>query len=415
MEEQLDLAAAGSYIAERAFRAGPVGAVGIEAEFFVHVDDDARRIPSPGELRRVLAGTALPGGSSVTFEPGGQLELSAPPAAGVGAAIDLLSRDVAAVGERLAVRGLRLAGGGIESVRTPRRQLGGGRYDAMAAHFAACSAQSAQAGPVMMTATASIQVNLDAGRDEGEIAQRWRAAHALGPVLAASFACSPVLSGRATGAASGRLQAWGALDPCRTRPVPDAALGRSPRAQWASYALGASVLLVGDADGGHRPEREFTLAQWLADPALAGRGADSADVAYHLTTLFPPVRPRGFLELRYLDGQRLADWPVAVAVSTVLHDDPLARAAAVEACGPAAGRWGEAARCALADAPLALAARDCLHIAGQALARAAAPEPLCQAVGEFAARYTNRSRCPADDLGAGVPDLFPLSGQEAAR
>lgn len=415
MEQQLDLAAAGRYVADHAFRASPPGPVGVEAEFFVLADDDLSRVPSPAELRRAVDGPELPGRSRLTFEPGGQLELSAPPVAGANGAITLLTRDIAVVCARLAARGLRLHGGGMEAARVPRRQVGGGRYDAMAAHFAACSPASAQAGPVMMTATASIQLNLDAGRDETEIAARWHAAHALGPVLAATFACSPVLSGRAMGAASARLQAWGALDPCRTRPVPEAAPERSPREQWARYALAASVLLVRDADGGHRPERGFSLAQWLADPELGGRAAQIADVDYHLTTLFPPVRPRGFLELRYLDGQRLADWPVAVAVSTVLHDDPRARAAAVEASRPAAGRWGEAARCALADAPLGAAARDCLQLAGEALARMGVSAALQQAVGEFAARYTNRGRCPADDLGAGVPDLTPPSRQPASR
>lgn len=415
MEEFPGVQAAGRYIAARAFRPRPPGPVGVEIEFFVRAAGDPARLPTPEELRGMLAGLDLPGASAITFEPGGQLELSSPPADSAPAAISRLAADIAAVEGRLATAGLALHGGGIEASRSPRRLVGGGRYDAMAAHFAECSPAAARAAPVMMTATAALQLNLEAGADEARIAERWRAAHLLGPVLAAAFACSPVLSGRATGVASARLQAWGDLEPCRTVAVPDVAPGAAPREQWARYALDATVLLVPDAAGGHRPQGRFTLAAWLADPALAGRPATRADIDYHLSTLFPPVRPRGFLELRYLDGQRSADWPVPVAVVAALHDDPAALRAAAEACAPAAGRWGEAARCGLADRVLGPAARDCLALAGQALARAGAPEPLRAQVATFAARYTDRGRCPADDLDAGVPDLVPPAAPQVHR
>lgn len=380
------------------------GPVGVEAEFFVIDDNDQQRVPDPAELRAALTGAPLPGGSALSFEPGGQLELSAPPAAGPLPAIAALAADVRTVGKLLGVRGLRLRGGGAEATRQPRRLVRSARYDAMASYFSDHGCM--EAGRTMMTATASVQLNIEAGRDEREVLARWQLAHLLGPVLAAAFAASPVLSGGATGAASGRLQAWSAIDPGRTAPVDLCATAgpgtprRSPREQWAAYALAAGVLLV---PGLGRPPTECTLAQWLEEPSLGGRPATAADVDHHVTTLFPPVRPRGFLELRYLDGQHVSLWPVAVAVTAVLHDDRQAAAVAAEACPPAARRWGEAARCGLADAPLATAARDCLAAARAALSRLDAPASLQAAVEDFATRYTDRGRCPADDTDSGVP------------
>jgi glutamate--cysteine ligase len=407
--ESVTAQGAARYIAERAFRPSAPGPVGIEAEFFVLDSADTARIPSPAELRSLLRDTALPSHSPITFEPGGQLELSAPPADGVVAAIALLAADIEVVSARLTEAGFTLRGGGVDADRVPRWWGHNFRYDAMAAHFAGCGGTSLAAGQVMMTATAGLQLNLDAGVDEAAMSTRWELAHALGPVLSAAFACSPVLAGRPTGAASARLDAWQHLDPCRTRPVPDAAPLESARAQWAAYALAATVMVVVDGEAGHSPSGVFTLQEWVDDPAQGGRAVTRRDIDYHLTTLFPPVRPRGFLELRYLDEQRVEDWPVAAAVAAVLHDDRVAAAAAMEACRPAAGRWGEAARCALADDVLRPAAQQCLAIARDALARAQAPAELQRAVADFALRYTDRGRCPADDKGVGIPVLQPLS------
>jgi glutamate--cysteine ligase len=69
------------------------------------------------------------------------------------------------------------------------------------------------------------------------------------------------------------------------------------------------------------------------------------DLAYHLTTLFPPVRPKGWLELRMIDALPDPWWRVPVAVAAAWIDD----ASVVEAASPSAGRWLEAARCGLTD------------------------------------------------------------------
>lgn len=393
------------YVARRALRPGPVGRVGVELELFVLDPADPVRIPGPDELRDVLgAGAAveMPGGSRLTFEPGGQLELSGPPLTGPEAAVAALEVDLAAIAGRLAVAGLALRGGALEATRVPYRWVRGRRYDAMAAHFRGCGPQCEAAGAVMMTATAALQLNLDAGVDEAHAEMRWQRAHVLAPTLAAMFAASPVLSGRPSGAASGRLAAWQALDRCRTAPVfgdPTVSAGQ----EWARYALDATVFLpaVGEPGSG---ATSFTLRQWADDPAVGGRRLTSADVDEHLTTLFPPIRPRGFVELRYLDGQQLDVWPVAVAVVSTLHDDPRVAPTAAEACLGVAGHWAQAAQIALADPDLACTARDLTELAIGSLIRRRVSSTLIERVEAFADRYVRRERTPADDV-----DLRSLS------
>ena len=270
--ESVTPAGAARYLASRAFRSVTPGPVGLEAEFFVVDSAAPDRVPGPDEVRRLCSG-ALPGGSALTFEPGGQLELSAPPAAGVLRAIDGLHLDVARVEQCLAQGGLHLHGEGVDAWRTPSRWVRGVRYAAMTTHFERFGGEGA--GATMMTATAGLQLNIEAGSGAAEISRRWQLAHALGPPLAAAFANSPVLAGRPTGLASARLGVWQQLDATRTAPVPDAAPHLPPDRQWSAYALGARVMLVldGGADGcGDAPDQPCTLrGGWLIRGWPVGR------------------------------------------------------------------------------------------------------------------------------------------------
>lgn len=357
------------------FKTGPPGQVGAETEWFV-IDRRApdRHVPI-GRLGTAMETAGpLPAGSRITYEPGGQLELSSLPQRGVMAAHAALAADLAHVGDGLAREGLLLAGHGIDP-RTgckPFFQLNEGRYRCMRAYFG-------DAGLAMMCATASIQVCLDIGADEKEATRRWRLVHALGPVLAAAFANSPM-----GGSRSSRQVIWEGLDPGRTAPV----AGEDPVSAWAGYALDARVMLLRD---GWVADPGMTFREWLA----TGR-PDVTDLAYHLTTLFPPVRPQGWLELRMIDALPEPYWPVPIAVATALLDDPRAADIAAEAAEPAADRWRQAARDGLADPVLARAARRCFDAARDALARLGAA-PLIPLVDDYTERFIARARCPADD------------------
>jgi glutamate--cysteine ligase len=239
----------------------------------------------------------------------------------------------------------------------------------MEEHFTAVGCR--EAGLAMMTSTASLQVNLDAGPPEGW-SSRVGLAHQLGPVLIAVSACSPLLSGRPTGWRSTRQRIWGDLDQARCGPLLG---GADPAGEWAAYALSAPVMLVRDDDGGAVPVRSgAAFADWLTGEADLGRRPTRADLDYHLTTLFPPVRLRGFLEIRYLDAAPEPWWPALAAVTATLLDDPVAADRAAEASEPVAGAWTRAAREGLADPALRRAATDCLTAAVDAVPDVLRPE-----------------------------------------
>jgi glutamate--cysteine ligase len=371
------------------FKTGPPGTVGAETEWLVVDPADLTAHVSLARVGALVADVGPPpNGSRVTFEPGGQLELSTAPFSGPAAVHRALTADLAHVQAPLAAAGLALAGYGVDPYRTPLLQHRDDRYRCMKTYFA-------HPGLAMMCTTASVQVCLDIGADHRDARRRWRLAHALGPVLVAAFANSPLRGGRRTGLKSTRQAIWAALDPCRTT----APAGADPARAWGRYALDARVMLLRDGDGRWVADPGMTFREWVERPDGGSwrRSPDHEDLAYHLSTLFPPVRPRGWLELRMIDAVPEPYWPVPVAVATALLDDPRAADAAAEAVEPAAARWREATRDALADPVLAKAASRCFAAALDALPRldAAGLVPL---VGEYADRYVERGRCPADDL-----------------
>jgi ergothioneine biosynthesis glutamate--cysteine ligase EgtA len=399
------------------FKTGPPVRTGVELEWLVHDRSDPRMLISADRLREALAPVEAPGGiprgSRITREPGGQVELSSPPAGSLPACVEAMAADLAALRRAMDRAGLVLSGRGLDPYRDPPRILDHPRYAAMERFFD----REGPWGRVMMRRTASLQVNLDGGDDSHGIAgyrRRWELAHRLGPVLVAAFANSPLSGGRPTGWVSTRQATWAAMDPGRTRPPghePD------PRAAWARYALDAYVLCVRDpGPPGHRSS-EAAGADWTAPPGLTFRdwlrGAAPdlrrptlEDLDYHLSTLFPPVRPRGWLELRMVDAQEGDAWAVATALAASLLDDPVAADAAFAATEalcpdgrplPSDGTWRRAARTGPADPEIGKAVRACFLAAESALARSAAPVALRTAVSAFAERYAERGRCPAHD------------------
>lgn len=377
---------------EAAIGYGAPGKVGAELEWLV-VDRSAPLV-RPG-LERVAAALRdpLPAGSLLTTEPGGQVELSSRPYVGPAAAVAALTDDVRAVSAALAADGLVLTGLGADPLRPPVRLVGSPRYDVMEAHYATFGLASASAGKAMMCSSAAVQVSLDAGTQGAgtqSATERWQRAHAIGPALVAAFACSPLLEGRPTGWASTRQRFWADIDPSRTA-APAAHLG--PVEALTALALGAQLMTVRDAGGICRPAPAgVSFGDWLA-----GGAPTVADLDYHLTTLFPPVRLRGWFELRYLDALPDPLWRVAVGVAAALLDDDAAADAARSACQPVEGRWLDAARCATRDPALARAANSCLEAAMAALPRMGAPE-LAGETALYLERFTARGRCPADDV-----------------
>ena len=395
--DALTLERAHHRIAAGALRAGPLGRVGLELEF--HLVD--RAFPGEGVPWRRLADAVrelprLPGASAVSVEPGGQIELSTPPCADVAAAVDALRADETALRTALAGRGLGLASLGADPARPSRRVTRAPRYLAMEEHFAAVGTRTQ--GLAMMCSTAAIQVNLEAGPRSGW-AGRVSLAHLLGPVLVAISTCSPMLAGARSGWRSMRQQVWGELDQARCGPI---LVGVDPAREWARYALCAPVMLVrGPPDRAEPVRAAVPFGAWVAGAARLGRAPTRGDLDYHLGTLFPPVRLRGFIELRCLDAMPARWWPALAAVATVLLDDPVAADVAAAACEPVAGRWTAAARHGLRDPALAAAADRCLDAAV-----AASPPALKGEVEAYAALIATR-RTPGDELADRIARIGP--------
>ncbi|MGQ4403796.1 ergothioneine biosynthesis glutamate--cysteine ligase EgtA [Streptomyces hayashii] len=383
------------------FKTGPPRAVGVELEWLVHELRSPRLPVTPERLETAYAALrTVPLSSPLTVEPGGQLELSSPPAASLTECVRTVSADLAAVRAVLDEQGLALTGSGTDPWRTPRRFLREPRYDAMEA----CLDRTGPAGRAMMCASASVQVCLDAGCEEPGplgLGRRWWLSHTLGAVLVAAFANSPLLGGAPTGWRSTRQLLWMEIGAGRAGgPVLDG----DPRAAWARHVLDSPVMCV-RRDGGpwDVPER-LTFREWTRTGTPTRE-----DLDYHISTLFPPVRPRGHLELRMIDAQPGDDgWIVPLAVTTALFEDPEAAESAYRAVKPLAERarplpaphnplWTDAARHGLADPELHETAVTCFATALRALPRLGADDAIVTAVADYLDRYVRRGRTPADD------------------
>jgi len=363
--------------------------VGVELEWLTVPNADART-PAPFDVvRSIVASTPLPGGCVPTFEPGGQLELSSPPFADPIAACDALRTDSAACRDALASVGIDLVGMGLDPLRAHRRVIDAPRYRAMEAYFD----HAGPDGRRMMCRTAAIQINVEAG-SERDADRRWRVAHALGPVLGAAFANSPTAVDLEPGWRSGRLATWWAMD--RSRTWPAVGEGRAIE-DWIRYVLAARVMFIRTREERFDPITEdLPFARWLADGHELGWPTED-DLAYHLTTLFPPVRLRGWLELRMIDSLPDPWWQVAVAVTTTLLDDPETAARAERVCTPAADLWHQAARFGLEHPVLQRAADDCFTAVGEALPRLGINGDTADLIARYHDRYVARGRTPADD------------------
>ena len=355
-------AAAEAWIPRTCFKNGPPGRVGLELELLVV---DAGHGTRPAGTRRsrhrrdpaVLRGLADGGlDGSLTVEPGGQVELSSRPGPHLSHTVDVVRRDLAAMTRRAARLGFRLVGEGVDPIAEPVRVLDDPRYATMESYFD----RWGPAGRIMMCSTASVQVNVEAGLaapgrtgPSATIGHRWDLLHAIGPALVAAFANSPRHAGRLTGWKSTRQAVWATLDPARTS-APTRRPGEDIADAWARCSLDAPVMIIRRDRGPWTAPDGLTFREWIRQgrAAVPDRPPPSVDdLAYHLTTLFPPVRPRGHLEVRYVDAQPGPWWTVPPAVITSLLDDDAAGQLALEITRPVRGRWRDAARLGVSDWP----------------------------------------------------------------
>ena len=368
-EKSLELSsrpAAEAFVSKVCFKLGPPQLIGAELEWLTHTENGDR--PSldsvavalgeyaPKSIAPSSPALSLPGGSAVTIEPGGQIEISSAPFASVPELQRAVDADARALTQLMAAARIGLLSAPADRERDPQRLLVLPRYCAMENRFTAIG----PFGKLMMCNTASDQVSVDAGRDRAEVARRWDMLHAVGPAFVAAFACSPTLRGAPEGAwASQRMRTWLELDGSRTE-VPNTG---DPISDYARWALDVPLLCIRrDGDNWEAPPGT-TFADWLDDDAVVGRPATTADLEYHLTTLFPHVRACGHLEIRYLDAQPDGQWVVPTAAFDALLADPLTTAQASAIAQSTSGRWIDAARDGLTDSDFRSTAEELLHLA----------------------------------------------------
>ena len=420
-------------LARRAFAARrEVDAFGMEVEVFVFEGRPPRPSPLgdpeaglPGVLAAVedyaarhALDVARPGASGAparedlpgrfTFEPGGQVEFSSSPTATPLATYEATVRALDGLEAELFARGLRMLSMGANPWQGPGEvalQTNAPRYVCMDAHFASIGA----AGELMMRRTCAAHVNLDFG-PPSRAARRWRAAQLLSPIALATFAFSPFDRGMLSGAKSLRGLAWRELDATRSgfpRAFLEHPLG-APSEQYLAFALEARVMIVRHAGGWISPGRNLTFAAWM-EHGLGGFHPTLDDWHYHLSTLFPEVRPKGFLELRSADAQARPFRSVPLTWWSALLCDDKNLGAVLERLGGTAGdlrrRWDRAAREALDDPELAADAKAIFAWASEAVLRAplgSYSREMVRAFIAFGERFTVAGRAPADE----AVDLF---------
>ncbi len=239
-------------------------------------------------------------GGSITLEPGGQFELSGAPLRTIHDTCSEVNTHLAQVREAGNALGIGMLGLGFSPkwtmAETPRMPKG--RYKIMAAYMPKVGAL----GLDMMFRSCTVQVNLDFS-DEADMVKKLRVSLALQPVATALFANSPFKEGKPNGFLSYRSEIWKDTDKARTGMLPFAFEDGMSFERYVDYALDVPMYFV------YRHGRYFDVTgasfrDLLAGklPQLPGERATMADWADHLTTLFPEVRLKKFLEMRGADG-----------------------------------------------------------------------------------------------------------------
>ncbi|MEM6535755.1 MAG: glutamate--cysteine ligase [Pseudomonadota bacterium] len=319
--------------------------IGTEHEKFGFLHDGLRPLPYDGQasVRAMLEGLRdrfgwspiveadhLIGlkkdGASVSLEPGGQFELSGAPLEHIHETCNEVGAHLTEVREIADPLGIGFLGLGASPIwsmdETP--VMPKGRYKIMRDYMA----KVGRLGREMMFRTCTVQANLDYG-SEADMAKKFRVSLALQPLGTALFANSPFLDGRPNGFLSYRAQIWTDTDPDRTGMLPFVFEDGFGFEQYVDYALDVPMYFVRrggeylDASGlSFRDFMEGKLA------ILPGERPALDDFLDHLSTIFPEVRLKNFLEMR---GSDSGPWSRLCAFSAfwtgILYDESALNAA----------------------------------------------------------------------------------------
>src|SRR5216683_2461770 len=292
--------------------------IGTEHEKFVFRRGDLRRAPydGPDGIRALLEGLTrfgwkpvleagkpialAQGQCSISLEPGGQFELS-------GAPLETVHQTCAEVGTHLKqVRevagelGIGMIGLGFDP-KWRREDIGWmpkGRYAIMRDYMP----KRGTMGHDMMLRTCTVQVNLDFA-SEADMVKKFRVGLALQPVATALFAASPFVEGKPSGYLSYRSHVWTDVDPDRSGILPFVFATGFGFENYVDYLLDMPMYFV-YRDGKYIDASGQSFGDFIAGklPSLPGEVPRIGDWADHVTTAFPEVRLKTFLEMRGADG-----------------------------------------------------------------------------------------------------------------
>ena len=292
----------------------PAWRVGGEFEKFAVARDTGRQLGFDDGIEHVLhalathfawdphaeAGrltTLTRGGSTISVEPGGQLELSTPPTVRLSelhSELDTHLRELRTVTDPARVAWIACGVTPVSSVDditlNPRP-----RHRLMAEYLPTRSATALH----MMKATASTQVTFDFA-DEADAGRKFAVALRLSPVVNAMFASAPMYAGKRTEFVSYRGHIWHRMDPDRSGLLTDLLAGEVTFARWVELVLDVPLLLLTDGDA-LRPAPGVTFRQFLRH-GIAGRFPTRHDWDVHLSTMFTEARLKRFLEVRGADA-----------------------------------------------------------------------------------------------------------------
>ena len=293
----------------------------------VHIGDKARPIMEKGHIIGLKDGE----GGSVTLEPGGQLELSGAPLVNLHQTCAETGRHLRHMRAVTTALGLGMLGIGYQPKwgRDDIPWMPKGRYKIMRNYMP----KVGRFGLDMMLRSCTVQVNLDYA-NEVDMRRKFRTSLALQPVATALFANSPFRDGKPSSLLSTRAEAWTDTDNARCG-VPacvfDSAFGYE---QWIDYILDVPMYFL------HRGEDYIDVAGQSFRDYLASRLAgfegmppNMADFEDHMTTAFPEVRLKQFIEMRGADSGPWANICAlpALWVGILYDDEALAEAEALSA------------------------------------------------------------------------------------
>jgi glutamate--cysteine ligase len=321
--------------------------IGTEHEKFVFMVESNNPVPYDGRrsIRALLEGMQhllgwepilensnviglfdVTGGGAISLEPGGQFELSGAPVETVHQTCSELMAHLAQVQEVARPLGIGFLGLGMAPTwsRAEIPIMPKGRYRIMTAYMPKVGGH----GLDMMYRTCTVQTNLDYS-SEADMVKKLRVSLALQPVATAMFANSPFTEGKPNGFLSFRSEIWRDTDPDRSGMLPWAFEPGMGFERYVDYALRVPMYFV------KRGERYIDVAgQSFRDlmqgrlPGLPGERATISDWANHISTIFPEVRLKRYLEMRGADGGPWRRLPALPAYwAGLLYDDDSLEAA----------------------------------------------------------------------------------------